>query len=106
MSLNNTKFFILIIASLAILNANHNQSLILEKKTSNSINEYSITSNDIILNKCKNKIFPDPKFLGGKFIETKNNHIFFETSTIIGRKNLESININDIEVIYAGNVRT
>ena len=107
MPLNNAILFLITItASLTILNADYNQSLILKKESSNSIDEYSINSNDLILIKCKNKIFPDPKFLGGQFIGTKNNYIFFETKTLLGRKSLESVNLNDIEAVYAGNVRT
>ena len=52
-------FLIAVTASITTLNANYNQTLVLKKKSSNSFEEYSINSNDLILIKCKNKIFPN-----------------------------------------------
>ena len=95
-------FLIAVIASIAMLNANYNQTFILKKKSSNSFEEYLINYNDLILIKCKNKMFPNQIFFGGKFAGIKNNYILFETNN----KSLESLNLNDIEVIYTGNVRT
>ena len=56
--------------------------------------------------KCKNKRYPDPKYLGGQFIATENNFILFETKTLLSKKSLESVHLNDIEALYLGNVRT
>ena len=95
-------FLIAMTASITTLNANYNQTLVLKKKSSNSFEEYSINSNDLILIKCKNKIFPNQIFFGGKVIGIKDNHILFETND----KSLESLNLHDIEAIYTGNVRT
>lgn len=93
-------------ASLTMLNANYNQRIILKNESSESIGEYVINYNDLILIKCKNKNFPDSKYLGGQFIKTENNFILFENKTLLGKKSLESVHQDNIEALYVGNVRT
>ena len=99
---NKILFLIILTVSLTMLNANYNQSIMLEKDSSVKI----INADDLILIKCKNKRDPDPIYLGGQFIGSENNFIFFETETLVGKKSLESIHLNDIEAFYLGNVRT
>ena len=102
-NINSKILFLIILAvSLTMLNANYNQSLILKKGSSEEI----INPDDLILIKCKNKRYPDPKYLGGQFIGSENNFILFETKTLLGKKSLESVHLNDIEALYLGNVRT
>tara|TARA_Y100001968_G_C19108190_1_gene595907 strand:+ start:110 stop:637 length:528 start_codon:yes stop_codon:yes gene_type:complete len=93
-------------ASLTMLTANYNQRIILKKESLEGIDEYVINYNDLILIKCKNKNFPDSKYLGGQFIKTENNFILFENKTLLGKKSLESVHQDDIEALYVGNVRT
>tara|TARA_Y100000814_G_scaffold37072_1_gene23626 strand:+ start:3171 stop:3743 length:573 start_codon:yes stop_codon:yes gene_type:complete len=98
-------FLIIMTASLTMLNANYNQRLILKNESAESIDEYIINSTDLILIKCKNKKFLNPKYLVGQFVKTENNFILFENKTL-GEKSLESVHKDNIDVLYVGNVRT
>lgn len=92
---------------ISIVMANDNSSLILKNKTLDS--EYVIDFGDLILVKIKKDgILPllTPKFIGGKFIEIVEDVIVFESPNKIGPTYLSIANINDIELIYVGNVRT
>ena len=91
---------------ISIVMANDSSSLILKNKTLDS--EYVIDSGDLILVKIKKDgILPlTPKFIGGKFVEIVEDVIVFETPNKIGPTYLSIVNINDIELIYVGNVRT
>ena len=92
---------------ISIVIANDRFPLILKNKNLDS--EYVIDSGDLMLVKIKKEsMFPllAPKFFGGRFVAIAEDSIFFETPNKIGPTYLSSVNINEIEAIYSGNVRT
>ena len=66
---NKILFWVILAASITFLGANYNENLILKKGSSEQI----INFNDFILIKCKNKIYSNPKYLGGQFLGSENN---------------------------------
>ena len=77
-----------------------------ENKIRISNYEYQINKNDLVLFKPKNRTFPEPKFIGGRFVEVENNQIFFESTNQIGPITLGNIKIDEVEAIYIGSPKT
>ena len=83
-----------------------NQSQPEKNKIRISNYEYQINKNDLVLFKPKNRTFPEPKFVGGRFVEVENNQIFFESTNQIGSITLGNIKIDEVEAIYVGSPKT